>query len=239
MPTILITGANRGLGLEFVRQYAADGARVIACCRAPAAAEALNKLAADHSQVTVEELDVIRPASIAALAGRLQGGALDVFINNAGVLTGSTTGASVAGDPSQTFGTLDSDAWDYVLRINTIAPIMLAEAFSPHVAASGQGKIINISSSMGSLARGQSGFTAYRSSKAALNSAMLSIAVPLAKLGITIANLHPGWVQTDMGGQGADITPEESISGMRKVIAALTLKDTGRFLDYTGAIVPW
>lgn len=240
MPSVLVTGANRGLGLEFVRQYAADGWAVIAATRAPAKAEALQKLAKVHSNIRTAALDVADAASIAALAKELNGAAVDVLINNAGIYSGLTPPPSaIEPDPSQHFATLDAEAWMRVLRINTVAPIMLAKALAPAVAASAKRVIVNITSFMGSIGRGGQGAVAYRTSKAALNMAMVSLQGDLAAQKIIMANLHPGWVKTDMGSASADLTPEQSITGMRKVIAALTPKDAGTFLDYKGQTLPW
>jgi NAD(P)-dependent dehydrogenase (short-subunit alcohol dehydrogenase family) len=239
--TVLITGANRGLGLEFARQYAGDGWNVVACCRAPDKAKGLQALAALHPTLRIESLDVEAEASVKALANRLKDMAIDLLINNAGVFSGTgRRGVDAAtGVDGQSFGTIDSEAWAKVLRINTIAPLMIAQNLAPQVARSKGGKIINITSRMGSLAEMGNGDIAYRSSKAALNAAMRAITQNLQAQGIATANLHPGWVQTDMGGKSAPLSPEQSVSGMRRVIQRLSLKDTGQFLAYDGEIVPW
>lgn len=240
MSNILITGANRGLGLEFVRQYAADGARIIAACRDPSKAEELQKLAAKFKNIQIETLEVSDQKSIYKLAVKLKDTPIDMLINNAGIYSGAgQLRSSQSGDDSQSFGSLDFDAWAKVLHINTISPLMMLEAFMPHLQRGSDRKVANITSRMGSVELMGEGSTAYRSSKAALNAAMRSIADHLKTQAIAWVNLHPGWVKTDMGGSGADITPEASITGMRKVIASLSLKSTGQFLGYDGKSIPW
>jgi NAD(P)-dependent dehydrogenase (short-subunit alcohol dehydrogenase family) len=235
MPTILITGASRGLGLEFSRQYAADGADIIACCRDPGKAEKLRALAAQHKNIRTETLDVTDAKSITALAAKLKDTAIDILINNAGIISGSGS----KNDNTQSFGSIDAEAWDHVLRTNTIAPIMIAEAFVPHLARGKERKLIMLTSKMGSIAEMGGGYLAYRTSKAALNAAMVTISHDLKNQDIIVANLHPGWVKTDMGGAGAQIDPETSITGMRKVIAGLTPGKTGKFFNYDGAVIAW
>jgi len=241
MPTVLVTGANRGLGFEFVQQYAADGWNVIATCRDPAKADKLKALAKKHAAIRIEEIDVTDTKSITVLATKLNGVLIDLLINNAGIFSGNKPVAFNPDDrdKSQDFGTIDPDAWAKVLYTNTIAPVLVTQALLPNVQQSKEPKIIMISSSMGSIAEADQGFIAYRTSKSALNSAMRNISHALKAKKITVVSLHPGWTQTDMGGSWADIKPDVSISGMRKVIAGLTIKNTGQFLRYSGEIVPW
>jgi NAD(P)-dependent dehydrogenase (short-subunit alcohol dehydrogenase family) len=240
MPTVLITGANRGLGLEFVRQYAADNWAVIAVCRNPSKADELQKLMSKHNSVRIEALDTADMASIKTLTEKLDDIEIDVLINNAGVFSGGVfSGSATKVDKGQEFGSLDAEAWDKVLRINTIAPIMMTEALLPHLQRSKDAKVINITSKMGSIDEMGSGYIAYRTSKAALNAAMRVVMHDLKSKGVTIVNLHPGWVQTDMGGKEAPLQPEASIKGMRKVIAGLTPKDSGQFIGYDGKVIPW
>ncbi|MFN4284177.1 MAG: SDR family oxidoreductase [Alphaproteobacteria bacterium] len=226
MPTVLVTGANRGLGLEFARQYAADGWRVVATCRDPASASDLKAVAG----VEIHALDVRDIAAGRALAETLAGTPVDLLLNNAGVY----------GPRGQALGNLDAEDWIEVLRVNTVAPLKLAEAFLPHLKA-GRGKqAAFVTSLMGSIADNGSGrFYAYRSSKAALNMAVKSFALDTAADGLTAILLHPGWVQTDMGGPDAPVTPKESVSGMRKVLAGATRKDSGDFFGYDGRRLPW
>jgi len=229
--TVLITGANRGLGLEFTRQYANAGWRVIAACRQPAAATELAALAALFSAVHIEALDVADFAQIDALSAKLADERIDVLLNNAGVYLEKS---------GQGFGQLDYAAWATTLAINTLAPLKVAEAFVSQLER-GEGKLIAaVSSLMGSLADNTSGGSyLYRSSKSALNSAMKSLAIDLRPRGIGVLILHPGWVKTDMGGKNALIEVEESVSGMRQVLDAFTMDQSGSFVRYDGELAPW
>ena len=230
MPTLLITGANRGLGLEFVKQYAAAGWQVLACCRAPGDAAALQDLAASQERITLHALDVADFNAIDALAKRLSDTKLDLLLNNAGVYR----------DRFSSFGQTDYAAWMDVFRVNSMAPLKMAEAFIGNLDL-GEGKTIaTVSSKMGSLDDNTSGSCyLYRSSKTAVNMVMKSLAIDLAGRGIKVVVLHPGWVQTDMGGPNALITAEVSVTGMRGVLTRLTAADSGRFISYDGKEVPW
>jgi NAD(P)-dependent dehydrogenase (short-subunit alcohol dehydrogenase family) len=230
MSTVLITGANRGLGLEFTRQYAAAGWQVIACCRNPAQAEALNAIAHGNPQVQVQALDVAELTAIDALAHKLHGVPIDLIINNAGIYPDRQGG----------FGQIDYDAWMSAFLVNTMAPLKVVEAFISNLER-GNGKLIaTVSSKMGSLDDNTSGGCyLYRSSKSAVNMVMKSLSLDLAARGIRAVVLHPGWVQTDMGGPNAWITPEESVSGMRRVLENVTGKQSGHFLSYDGSEIPW
>jgi len=233
MPTVLVTGTNRGIGLELVRQYAADGWSVIACCRDPELADALTPLA--HEGVRVEELDVADDASVAALARRLDGVPIDLVINNAGMYGDREAGR---------LGKLEADAWMTVFRVNSVAPLLVTQALLPNLraaaAASGHAVVAAVSSKMGSIADNSSGGSyVYRSSKAALNAAMKSLAHDLAGDGILAVTLHPGWVRTDMGGPGGLIDTTESAAGLRGVIAGLSSAQAGNFYDYAGREIPW
>lgn len=241
MTTVLISGANRGLGLEFARQYLADGAEVIAGVREPGAATELDALGqGTHGRLTVHPLDVSDTASVKAFAAAVGDAPIDILIANAGVGGGAN---------QMRLGDLDYDSWLSVLNINTLGPVRLAEAFAENLKAGHDKKLIAITSQMGSTEQNggglgagganMGGFFAYRSSKAALNNAWKGVSAALRGDGITSVVLHPGWVQTDMGGKGAHLTPEQSISGMTKVIAGLTPGDTGKFLNYDGAPIPW
>ena len=231
MSNILITGTNRGLGLEFARQYASAGWQVIACCRNPHKADSLQRLKLKHAdRLSIHALDVADCARINQLAKQLSGNAIDVLINNAGIYQYGKEG----------FGSIDYAAWMDSFRINTMAPLKMAEAFIQHIANSEQKKIINITSKMGSIDDNRSGHHyLYRSSKAALNMVTKSLAIDLATYGITTIVLHPGLVQTDMGGYGAPTTVEQSISGMREVIARIGSKDSGKFYDFRGQEIAW
>jgi NAD(P)-dependent dehydrogenase (short-subunit alcohol dehydrogenase family) len=219
MPTVLITGANRGLGLEFARQYCADGWSVIATARAPA--EELQR-----SCVRVEQVDMLDLDEVAAFGASVE--QLDLLIANAGTYGPKTV---VSAD--------DAEGWSDTFTVNTIAPFLLAQSVLPAVARSG-GKLIGISTQMGSIEDNSSGgFIAYRSSKAALNMAWRSLAIEARRSGVTAAVLHPGWVQTRMGGASAPLTPEKSIAGMRSVVAGLTPEQAGGFYNYDGSTIPW
>jgi len=226
MSTVLITGANRGIGLEFARQYAAAGYRVHGACRAPGSADALASLG---ERVTLHALDVTDHAGIEALAAGLENEAIDIVINNAGIY-----------GEAQDFGKIDYAAWEEVMRVNTLAPLKMAECFLPHLEAGKMKMIASLTSRMGSIAENDAGGVyIYRSSKAALNAAARSLAIDLAPRGITVIVFHPGWVKTDMGGPGALIDAETSVAGMRAVIKGAGPKDSGRFFAYDGAEVPW
>jgi NAD(P)-dependent dehydrogenase (short-subunit alcohol dehydrogenase family) len=236
MPTILITGANRGLGLEFVRQYAAEGWEVHACCRKPEGADALRALGETGARLRLHALDVADFPRIDTLAHELKGTALDVLLNNAGAFGPRLRAGD---DRGQFFEAMDYEAWAQVLRVNTLAPLKMAEAFVEHVAASAQRKIITLTSSMGSIAETSGGFYAYRSSKAAVNMVMASLARDLAGRGIKVAALCPGWVRTDMGGPAAPVMKEDSVRGLRRLIAGLTAARSGTFTHYDGTAVAW
>lgn len=231
MATVLITGANRGLGLEFCKQYAKDGWTVIACCRKPEQSTALKNLAQQYAVIQIESLDVANFAHIDALSEKLSGTALDVLINNAGVY-GDTQ--------AKRFGQLDYETWTETLRINTLVPVKMAEAFLNQIRLGEKKLIANISSLMGSMADNTSGGNIlYRSSKAGLNAAMKSLSIDLEPEAIGVLILHPGWVKTDMGGANAQIDTNESISGMRTVIANFSLAQSGQFVKYDGSLMQW
>jgi NAD(P)-dependent dehydrogenase (short-subunit alcohol dehydrogenase family) len=236
MPTILISGASRGIGLELARQYAAEGWRVIACCREPGQAQALSELAG--TSVEIRALDVTDPAQIASLSSELAEVPIDVLLNCAGTM-GEKSFAE-AGLAMQRFGDSDYADWEQILRVNALGPMRMAEAFVEHVARSEQKKIVTLTSVMGSMgANGVGGLYAYRSSKAAANSVMKSMSINLRDRGIIALPMHPGWVRTEMGGPKADIDAVTSASGLRRVIAGLTPADSGRFLAYSGEELPW
>jgi NAD(P)-dependent dehydrogenase (short-subunit alcohol dehydrogenase family) len=224
--TVLITGAGRGLGFEFARQYAADGWRVIACCRSPDKAPELKKLG---RHVEAHALEVTSQDSIRHLAKALNGTPIDVLINNAGL----------HGD-RRAFGETDAALWTQIFAVNTIAPVQVLAALLENVTASAQKKVVSISSRVGSIGDNPTGGSyAYRSSKTALNMAMVNAAHELKNRGITILLIHPGWVQTDMGGPTAPVTIEQSITGVRRIIDKATPAETGHFYDYTGRQLPW
>lgn len=232
METTLITGANRGIGLEFSRQLADDGWCVLACSRNPEKSDALNKLAAEYpEQITLYALDVTDHGQIKRLSQTLANKSIDLLINNAGVYPG-TKGSS--------FGQTDYDAWAHAFLVNTMAPLRMAEAFITQITRSSRKIIVTITSKMGSVAdNSRGGSYIYRSSKSAVNMVVKSLAIDLRSNDIISVLLHPGWVRTDMGGPNGLISVEQSVSGMLSVIREFTLADSGKFIAYDGQIVPW
>ena len=225
MPTVVISGANRGIGLELARQYAADGWNVIAGVREPGKAEALAAI----SGVSIRQLHVDDPASIAAFAADLSGIKVDLLINNAGVMGPAPAAQSAAG--------IDVAGWLSAMQINALAPLLMAQALKPHLAPAA--KVATISSIMGSIAETPGGYYAYRASKAAVNMGIRSLAQDWQADGIIFLLLHPGWVQTDMGGASAPVRPVDSAAGLRHVIAVATPADNGAFIGYDGQRIAW
>jgi NAD(P)-dependent dehydrogenase (short-subunit alcohol dehydrogenase family) len=226
MSTVLITGAARGLGLDFTKQFAGKGWKVLACARKPDAFKGI------EGDIHRHKLDVTDYKAVKALAKKLSGEAIDVLICNAGV------GGS-RGESAQSLGSFDAEAWREVFEVNTLAPLMMAEAFADHVARSQQRKLIAITSILGSIANNNGGRYFYRASKTALNMEWSCLAKDLAGKGVICVVLHPGWVQTDMGGPSAPLTIEQSVPAMVKVIEGLKPSDNGRYLQYDGAELSW
>lgn len=216
MSSVLITGANRGIGLEFARQYAAEGWEVIAAARQSSAE-------LDALKVRVEPVDLSDADAVAAFKVDQP---LDLFIANAGT-----------SQPMKTEGADTARAWQAMMMVNAIAPYQLGHALLPRM--SENGKMIAISSGMGSIADNGGGWVPYRTSKAALNMAWSSLALEARPRGVACVLLSPGWVKTRMGGAGAEITPEESVSAMRALIERLTIEDSGRFLRRDGSPLAW
>ncbi len=219
MPTVLITGANRGIGLEFVRQFSSDGWDVIAAARH--LSPELEGL-----KVPVEMLDLGDAAAVSAFPKKIEA-PLDLFIANAGTSR-----------PMDTQGADKAIEWQAMMMVNAIAPYQLGQALLPFLSRT-HGKAIAISSGMGSIADNGGGSVPYRTSKAALNMAWNSLAIEAQQLGVTVVALTPGWVKTRMGGPGAQITTEESVSEMRALIERLSIGDTGKFLRRDGSELPW
>jgi NAD(P)-dependent dehydrogenase (short-subunit alcohol dehydrogenase family) len=229
MPSIMITGANRGLGLEFVRQYAADGWRIFAACRNPDVADDLHELTRTGS-VTVFAMDVTDLSSVRYAAAGLKDESIDVLLNSAGII----------GKPGQRTGHIDYESWEQVLNVNTLGPLRVTEAFVEHVARSKRKLIVTITSGLGSLTDNTSGGSIpYRSSKAAVNMAMRSVAIDLAPRGIACVLVNPGWVKTDMGGPGAPLAPSESVAALKSLIATFGLAHSGKFFHYDGREYAW
>jgi NAD(P)-dependent dehydrogenase (short-subunit alcohol dehydrogenase family) len=225
--TVLITGASRGLGLEFARQYAADGWTVIATCRDAARAADLKRLEGD---IEIHGLDVSDVRSIDSLARALEGTAIDVLLLNAAVHL----------QKDCTLAALEPGRWLEELRINVVAPIMVARRFIPHVASSRQKRIVAISSGSGSTTRATGGGNyAYRSGKAALNNAMKILAADVSPQGIVAVPIAPGHTRTDMGGAEAPYSAEDSVARVREVIARLRPEDSGGFFNRDGSKLPW
>jgi NAD(P)-dependent dehydrogenase (short-subunit alcohol dehydrogenase family) len=239
---VLVTGSNRGIGLEMVRQLAPVARRVIATCRRPDAADDLHAVAAEHPDtVEIHKLDVTDPAQIDRLQEEVAGayGALHLLLNNAGVNGGGTSDA---------FDSVDMETLAHTFRVNAAGPHVMARAFAPLLkagaedsTAGGESVIVNITSQLGSIenTRGRATWQSYRASKAALNMLSRLQANQLRGDGIIVVAMHPGWVQTDMGGSNAAITPESSVRGILDVTTSLSLDDAGQFLTHDGGSLPW
>ncbi|MBI3773406.1 MAG: SDR family oxidoreductase [Gammaproteobacteria bacterium] len=232
MPSILITGSNRGLGLEWCRQYAAEEWRVFATCRHPELAEELCALASNHPNVSIHRLDVTHADEIRALANSLCDEPIDLLINNAGIYLEKYI--------DDHFSSLDYDDWLATFNVNTLGAMRVSEAFLNHIARSDWKLVVAITSHMGSIAEIDApGSYAYRSSKAALNAAMHGVARELNRNGIGVLLLHPGWVNTRMGGPGAQISTIESVRGMRRMIEGYIPAMSGQFYRFDGSVIPW
>ncbi len=232
MKTALITGTNRGIGLELTRQLLEDGWRVHATARDPQSSPELEALAGKHPDaLALHALDVGEPEAIEGLSRELANESIDWLINNAGIY----------GPRGVAFGNVhDVEAWLEVFRINSIAPMLVMQAFAEQVARSGEKKIGILSSKVGSMGdNGSGGGYIYRSSKAAVNAVIKSTSIDLQPRGINVVALHPGWVLTDMGGPNAEITTAESARGLIRNMAGLTEADRGRFIDIDGTTIPW
>lgn len=230
MKTVLITGASRGLGLEFTKQYLEKGNRIIACARDPQQSEGLQALASQYPDtLQLLALDVTDPQSRKALLDAVGDKQIHLLINNAGYF----------GETNQ-LGRLDEADWDKVFRTNVMAPIKMVEILRSNLVNAGSATVALLSSKMGSVADNTSGGSyVYRSSKAALNAAGKSLAIDLAEEKIKVVLLHPGWVLTDMGGPNALIDATTSVQGMRRVIDGLTASQSGDFIAYDGTVIPW
>ena len=232
MQRVLVTGSNRGIGLEFVRQLLARGDRVYAACRHPGRALALTELAGAHpGHLNVLPLEVDKERSIAELVRETTAltDSLDVLINNAGMLvSGERFGALSAKPLSDTFAT------------NVVGPVLLTQALAPLLESGRHAKVMNISSELGSIADTDNfGTPSYSISKAALNMATRQLAAALRERGVSVICAHPGWVKTDMGGAGATLTPQASVAALLKMLGAVKPADTGAFFEYTGKKLRW
>ena len=231
MPNILITGCNKGIGLELSKQYLADGWRVYATARRPDLADELNALQdSSDGLLSVHQLDVGDSLQRQQLANELVNIPLDILLNNAGIW----------GQMGSNFENTEEEKWLEGFRINTIAPMQMMQLFANNVARSRQKIIANMSSKMGSIDDNGSGSSyVYRSSKAALNMVSKSASIDLQPLGITVVILHPGWVRTDMGGPHGEINTQQSAENMRKILSNLTAEDAGTFFDIDGSTIAW
>ena len=233
MPTVLITGASRGLGREFVRQYAAAGWQVIACARSP---DMMRDLASEST--LLQKIDLLVPSTIAAVAETLDKRPIDVLLNNAGTM--GIQSFAEHGLGVQRFGASEYADWEHIFRVNVLGSMRMAEQFVEHVAASERKIIVTLSSMVGSIAMNRvGGLYAYRSSKAAVNAIMKSMAIDLASRGIIAAPVHPGWAKTQMGGPNAPLDPVDAVAGVRRVIDGLTAEKAGRFWQFDGTELPW
>lgn len=228
---VLITGANRGLGLEWARQYAEAGWKVLASCRRPEDAEDLKALADRQPLVGLLRLDVTDSEQLRTLQLDLEDAEIDVLLNNAGVYLDKFMGE---------LGGIDYEIWMRTFAVNTLGAVRVSEAFTEQVARSGKKQIVTISSHMGAIAEITApGNYAYRSSKTALNAAMKGLSHGFAQRGIGVLLLHPGWVKTRMGGPDAPLTPEQSVHGMRRLVENFKPALNGRFFRYDGSEIPW
>ena len=228
---VLITGANRGIGLEMVRYAMQQGWRVFACCRDPHNADNLFNIARlSNGRISVHIADMLELATVQALSYELRHESIDILINNAGIY----------GSDKNTFGAVDVDSWLHTFQVNSIAPLKMVEAFSEQLMM-GQRKLVAcMSSKMGSMSdNGYGNSYIYRSSKAALNAVVKSLSIDLKEKGVISVALHPGWVKTEMGGPNAEISTAECVTQIFTNLSTLTINDSGRFIDIDGTDIPW
>ena len=228
--TLLLTGANRGIGLQLTEQFAAAGWNLLACCRNPDGATDLQALSERYPQIEVFALDVTSYAQMATLSTQLKDRPIDILLSNAGVY----------GPKGVNFGEVDPAIWREVIEVNTIAPMMLVQTFVEQVAASRQKLVAIISSKVGSIADNSSGGSyLYRTSKTAVNQVAKCLSIDLAGRGISTISLHPGWVQTAMGGPNAEIGVTDSVAGLKLILEAAGPDQNGHFIEYNGEPIPW
>lgn len=228
--TALITGANRGLGLEMARQFVARGSTVLACVRRPAEAGDLQELGRAHpGKLSIYGLDVTDAKSVSRARSAIGARTVDILINNAGVI----------GPAHQSARDMDFDGWAYTLAVNTLGPMRVLQAFLKNLCAADRPRVLNLTSFMGAFATRGSDHIAYRSSKAALNRAMRAAAAELADEGVAIAMAHPGWAQTAMGGASATLPAEKSVRGLIALIDSLDVEKSGRLFNWDGKEHDW
>jgi NAD(P)-dependent dehydrogenase (short-subunit alcohol dehydrogenase family) len=231
MATVLVTGSNKGIGFELVKEFSANGWDIIACCRKPKKADDLQNLTKNNKNIEIHKLDVEDFAGIDNLAEQLKNRSIDVLINNAG---------DYGNKDGQYFGNVDYKSWKQTFKINTQAPIKMGEAFITQIEKSGKKILATITSMMGSISLNDNGNEIiYRSTKGAANMALKCAANVLKEKGITVLILHPGWVKTDMGGPDAPVLPVESAKGLFNVITNADINKTGNFITYNGELLPW
>jgi NAD(P)-dependent dehydrogenase (short-subunit alcohol dehydrogenase family) len=228
---VLITGANRGIGLEMVRHAMQQGWRVFACCRDPHNADNLFNIARlSNGRISVHIADMLELATVQALSYELRHESIDILINNAGIY----------GSDKNTFGAVDVDSWLQAFQVNSIAPLKMVEAFSEQLMLGQRRLVACMSSKMGSMAdNGYGNSYIYRSSKAALNAVVKSLSIDLKEKGVISVALHPGWVKTEMGGPNAEISTAECVTQIFTNLSTLTINDSGRFIDIDGTDIPW
>lgn len=231
MSTVMIVGATRGIGLELTKQYAEEGNTVIACARDLGAASQLDELSAGSDNIRIEELDIAESSSIESAASRIGKDAIDSIIIVAGYVGGMPE--------NQTIDNVDLDEWHRTLNINTIGPLLVARSFKDNLSASGNGNLMILSSQLAASTWPMGGMYVYSTTKAAVSKVGQILALDWAEDPIIVSIMHPGWVQTDMGGPTAEITAEESASGIRNVLSGLKKEDSGNFYKWNGEIHPW
>jgi len=231
MSNIMIVGATRGIGLELTKQYAEEGNSVIACARDTGSASLLDELASGSDNITIEQLDVSNPSSIEEASNKIGDTAIDTVIIVAGAVGGMPE--------NQSIDNIDIEEWHRTLDTNTIGPLLVAKAFKDNLVSSGDGNLMILSSQLGASTWPMGGMYIYSTTKAAVGKAGKILSLDWAEEPITVSIMHPGWVQTDMGGPTAEITAEESASGIRNVINGLTKEDSGNFYKWNGEIHPW
>ena len=231
MSNIMIVGATRGIGLELTKQYAEEGNSVIACARDTGSASLLDELASGSDNITIEQLDVANPSSIEEASNKIGDRAIDTVIIVAGAVGGMPE--------NQSIDNIDIEEWHRTLDTNTIGPLLVAKAFKDNLVASGDGNLMILSSQLGASTWPMGGMYIYSTTKAAVGKAGKILSLDWSEEPIIVSIMHPGWVQTDMGGPTAEITAEESASGIRNVINGLTKEDSGNFYKWNGEIHPW
>ena len=231
MSTVMIVGATRGIGLELTKQYSEEGNKVIACARDISAASQLDELAASSDNIRIEELDIAEASSIESASSRIGKDAIDSIIIVAGYVGGMPE--------NQTIDNIDLDEWHRTLNINTIGPLLVARAFKKNLSLSGNGNLMILSSQLAASTWPMGGMYVYSTTKAAVSKVGQILALDWAEDPIIVSIMHPGWVQTDMGGPATEITAEESASGIRNVLSGLKKEDSGNFYKWNGEIHPW